>query len=604
MRRSAIINSIVVAAFALGFLFGASVTKLSVRGPRKHRTEQSSPALAFVREVRGPVERMSRDADGWEAIEGGEVYAAGDQIRSGDAGGAVIVLRTAGHMILGEDSTVELLDPVLDESGQQPAVLRVALLSGFMRVEAAGDADTIIHIDAGSRTVELDLGGIVHVAGGREAGQHLFSFLESEAFVLDGRGNSTTVPDTHGIVINGNDVSRAIPLPAPPRPIDKEESMRLYAGDEGGATPDFEFGEDAIYRVVVASDAELTGVVADVIGRGSDIRLTRDLPIGDYYWSAARITPERLTGQWTRTRRISVVEGEEPPEIDEVPSGRIVLRPGSTSTIFYTQSPPEIGLDWDGLTREPGYRLQLATDAAFRHVVSDSTIPESRFTARGLSSGSYWWKAKSPAGPNHSGRFFLRRTSGSVKPDRSVSKISDEYDKAKVIFQRQVPALEFQWKADRRVSQYRVKVSRTKSFAKVVSEQTVGTSPARLPAGTLRQGTYYWRVERLLNDGRVLYPGKVHELKVLFDNSVPALEITSPADRARISGNSVRVAGLARPGTKLRVNGSPVNIDRQGRFSATLSIDPADPRLVFETGLGSSRNYYVREIRHSSSVQN
>lgn len=599
-------------AFVVGVLVGAAALRvietIAARPPTPGGgVAAPAPPLAFVRSASGAIEALAPGSDEWSPVEAGATTAAGGEVRTPPGSTAVVILRAAGRLLLTESTHIRFLEPEIDPAtGNRIAAIRLLLLDGSFRLERAADAEARIQIEVGDSHVELTQGGRMLMSGGSKSGHYLASFLDAQGQVVGRAGEILVVPENYGVVISGDEVGTPERLPDPPRAVNEEARTRIYTGANPNTPLAIVFAEatDQPKRLLVARDPELVDLVADITDRGSAIELPDALPPGQYYWAAAQQTETQLVGPFDRTRRIDVIAGFRPMQTDEAPSERIVFPAGATGTVFYTRNTPAIGLDWPGLTTEDQYDVALARDSKFRKTVITKQTDESQVTVSQLAAGTYWWRARGPEGKTHTGSFSVRRAAGAVPRERQVNRVTEDYDSAKIIFQRQVPAIEFHWKRDRRVNGgYELKLSKKKDFSKVLVSHRSRTSPIRLPAGTLSEGNWYWRIERVMANGTVLYPGKARQLRVLFDNTVPGLEITSPADGARVTGEEVRVSGLAPHGIKLLVNGAPVDVDAQGRFSTRLPIDPVDPRLVFQTLRGRTLSYYVREISYTSSAK-
>lgn len=182
------------------------------------------------------------------------------------------------------------------------------------------------------------------------------------------------VLDAEGIP--GYEARRTIALKAPPTP-------PLYQRPAPGERVSSQSGEllctavpDAVsYRIQVARSEDFTAPLVD----GADLPACRqslkDLPAGDYYWRAATTAASgsgrRLSGPFAAPQRFTVVE---PPEAQAVEA-----RPVTGGTLLHWRAEP-------GQT----YRLQVARDPAFGHLVRDERLAEAQSRLDGLAPGFYY----------------------------------------------------------------------------------------------------------------------------------------------------------------------------------------------------------------------
>lgn len=573
-------------------------------------TSGTGVPVAFARDVWGDVEAGARAL---EPIDAGATLSGGERLRTRDASRAVLMLRGAGRLIVAADSELEFRNPQTDEDGRVTAI-HVRLERGSIRVEAAADAVSELAIEIGDRVVGVEPGGKLLVQIGPEPDQVLVSFLDAAGFLVSPGGERRTLPANTGVRVTRKSTDAPSPEPepvvlaAPPElPPGLDDARRIFTGDAAAAIAKFQFEKvDARIRMIVARDPELTDIVVDQLGSG-----TLEVPplsAGSYYWAVATVDDDGLTGPFSSARELEIVAGEPPKQADEHPTTGVAMRPGESGSVFYTVDVPPVGIDWPGPTDSRKYRFRVSRDPKHTKPVIDTRTEESRYTARGLKPGRYHWKATAPDGKSSGGSFLVRKVTGAVpKKVAKVNYVSETFSSVRIVFQREAPTIEFSWKADARATGgYRLLVSRDPKLANPVVVRRTRTAKARAPSGAVNEGTYYWRVERLLDDGSVFYPGRVSTLRVQFDNDVPTLELTSPAQGQLISTTHVAVEGLAPRGLKLWVNGQRVKLDEQGRFSTQAKVNPARPRIIVRTLRGRRAAYYVRTLRYapaSSSLE-
>lgn len=558
--------------------------------------------VAFVRDVWGEVDAGLGEE--WAPMSSGATLHGRERARTRDASRAVLILRGAGQVIVSAETQIEVQDPVFG-ADEKLDRLQLRLEVGSLRAEAAADAEVALDLLVGDQTVTVEPGGKVLVSLNPEKDQVLISFLDAAGFLTGPGGKRTRVPADHGVVVPV--VASAAPaapasqaLPAPPSLAPgQDESITIYTAEEAAALARFRFRKaDAELRLVVARDPGLTDIVADIRGLEGSVS-PPTLPAGRYYWAVATLASDGLTGTFSPVRDLRIVEGDAPVTTDEEPSTAVRLSDRTSGSVFFSKRVPAIGIDWPGATSPRPYTFELSRSAKFKKPVVKTDTPESRYTARGLGPGRYFWRARSAEGALSTGNFLVRRVEGAVpKSVQKLNRVDESYAATRIVFEREPPALEFKWKPDARADGgYRLLVSREKKFRKPVVKRAASEGKARIKAGALPEGTFFWRAERLRADGSVFYPGRVRKLSIRFDNDVPTLEIATPAQGDLITADRVEVRGLAPRGTLLRVNGRRIQVDGRGRFSTRVKVNIGNPQLVFETQRGERRAFYVRTLR-------
>lgn len=558
--------------------------------------------VAFARDVWGDV--SSTLGRKWSSVEAGATLTGGEQMKTADASRAVLILRGAGRLVVSQETHVSFEPPVTDEDGRVTA-LRVRLRSGSIRAEAAADASVQLEVMVGDRVVWVEPGGKLLAQVGPAPDRVLVSFLDAAGFLVEPSGEQRRIPANSGIQVSANQPNpEPVPLPeAPTLPRGLDDERRVFTGLEGAAAvARFDFTKvDARIRLIIARDPELTDVVVDRLGTG--MLESPALSAGTYYWAVATVGESGLTGPFSAARPLEVVSGEPPAQVDESPSTPVVMRPGVSGSVFYTQGVPDVGIDWPGYSGERNFHFRLSRDRRHRRSVTNRRLGESRYTARGLAPGRYYWTVRTADKTTFRGNFLVRKVTGAVpRKVTRVNAVSEQYESARIVFQREAPAIEFRWKRDARASGgYRLRVSRRSSFEPTTVSRTTASDHNLLKPGTLSEGRWYWRVERLLKDGSVFYPGRVRRLRIQFDNDVPTLELTTPAQGQLVSSKRVRVAGLAPRDLAVWINGRRIELDSQGRFDVTTAISPARPRVVIRTRRGHRTAFYVRTLRYAPS---
>lgn len=585
----------------IGFIIGISIMlyllgidpRVWVFGPP---TPERLP-IAEIAAANGQVESRFTSNGTWRTIARDEVVGTHDELRTGPASYIGTVIRTGGRVVLSEFTHARITGPA-DELGRIQAV-RVRGLTGALRVETDAGLEAPVIVDLAGRAALQEEGGRIVVME-NDAGSLLISLMSTGGRLVDKRGNEVRVPADHGLIVAATGgLSQPVELLPPPSPRLKNGAVQVYTGGREEAEAAVRFAESSErIRLILARDPKLLDVITEVEGSGREVVL-ESLPVGEYYIAAAKRDPETgLVGRFTDVFRLEVEKGDSPAGIDERPGVPVVFTARSSGSVFYTQEPPGIGIDWPGRTTRRTFRVVVASDKKLSKVVQTTSTRGSAYVARNLKAGRYWWQARSSDGRRYTGSFYVRNVKGFVARIERVNQVDEKFSSAKIVYQRNMPAINFTWKPDKRVAGYQLLVASNRGdFDNPVATREVKTTAVKLDAGTLTDGTYKWRVERKLGGGETLYDGKVRELILRFDNSVPSLEITSPADGAKVGSSSVKVEGLSARDATLTVNGTRVSVDEQGRFSASVPVRRSSPHLVFRlVKSGGYLSYYTREL--------
>lgn len=507
----------------------------------------------------------------------------------------MLAIRGAGAFVVAPETELQIREVHADDG--RPTSIQVRLVRGSIRFDADAAPSTHLDLEIGDFQVGTEAGGRMLARAGPGPDDYAVSFLETDGFVLAQGGDRQSIGQGRGVRVAGKQLQPPEDLPGPPTPVSGEEELRVYTTNDAAALARFQFRkEDAVIRLVIARDPLLTDVVATVEGTGA---LTPPpLPPGTYFWVAARVSDSGLAGKPTETRKIEVVEGPPPAGADEVPSVPVVVHPNRRASVFFAGQVPAVGVDWPGETVPLRYRFRLSRSPKLRRPIADVKIDESRFSSSHLQPGRYYWQVDDAQGGTHRGSFLIARAVRNVRTEKKVVQVSEQYVKSNVVFQQEPPNLSFHWSADDRADGgYRLIVAPQKNPTKVLLTRKTTETQLRLPADRLGEGAFSWRVERLLANGSVFYPGKSRRLVIRFDNDTPSVDIRQPLEGTTTSSTSVRVEGIAPPGTRIFANGKSVALSGSGRFSDTVTVSRRNPRVIFRTHRGTYTAYYVRQLR-------
>jgi hypothetical protein len=588
-RRTIAIGAVVLAALG-GVAFIAGHAGPTAAAPRAAETPRP---LAWLRDASGSV--LVGGTSGGTAASSRTAMAERYQLATEVGARAVVDLRLAGTLVVGSKAALQVLAEDWDGPRLRPT--RVRFLRGTLRAEASTGVDGL-QIDVGDRTVEIAPGGSAILSWDDET--LALSMLKAGGILRGRDGKETVLASGQGVRLEpGAGATKPVELPGPL--VGSADVRPKIFAKSGKARPTFRFASDqGSVQVVVARDAKLTQVVAEAVADASGVRVEEGLEPGNYYWSASRVdVVSKMAGPPTAPRPLQILNGTGAAAADEIPESLVVVGGESTRVFFSGNEPPALGLDWIGVTDEDtGYSVLVAGNSAFKKPLVKKVVEESRLALGSLPPGGYFWKVKGPDGKTQSGSFVVKKASGLPSRSKRTSQVGEEFNSARVIFQREPPAVEFDWKADSRAASYRMIVSRDKAFATSLLTRDVAKDSTVVEPGVLPEGELYWRVQRIKADGSVYYPGKIQTLVVKFDLENPNLELAEPAEGAVAAGDHVQVSGLAPRDAALWVNGVAVAPDRRGKFTVPAAIDTAHPLVVVKTArAGKDFSYFVRTLK-------
>lgn len=593
MSRPALPRKGVLAAIPVGLVVAAASFFAGRGAPEPELAASDTPRpIAWLRDAAGGV--LVGGTGGGQSVSSRTPMGAHDQLATEIGARAVLELRRAGTLVVGSKAALQVLDEDWDGPRLRPT--RIRFLRGTLRADARTDTDGMM-IDLGDRLVEIAPGGSAFFTWAEDA--LAISMLKAGGVVRTLAGDESILEAGQGLRVPlGGGVAKSVALPGALRNPGRARETVYARG--GKARPTFRFpGEEGTVQVIVARDEALTEVVADATASADAVRVESGIEPGAYFWSAARVdTVSKLTGPYSAPRPLQVIGGTAPPAADEAPTELVVIA-GALTRVFHSGAePPSLALDWIGVTDEDsGYAVTVSADAKHRKPRIREVVEESRLSLGVLPAGTWHWRVKGPDGKTQSGSFTVKRATGGPVNTRRTSSVKEEFDRATVFFQREAPAVEFQWKPDARAASYRLLVSRAKDMSSAFVTKSAKAPPLKLEPGQLPEGNVYWRVQRLKADGSVFYPGKVQTLAVKFDLENPNLELAEPAEGAKVTGDRVQVTGLAPRDSALWVNGAAVAPDRRGRFSVMVQLDTTD-RVVVKTARGGRDfSYFVRTLK-------
>lgn len=148
------------------------------------------------------------------------------------------------------------------------------------------------------------------------------------------------------------------------------------------------------------------------------------------------------------------------------------------------------------------------------------------------------------------------------------------------------PKIQFDWKTQSNVDEYRLVIAHDRGFKKIVADVT--TSDSYFMHGNLKQGTYYWKVRG--QNGRYNSDfNPPRQLRVVKDTTPPELKVSLPQKSVK-QGRFV-VSGSTEASASVFINSMPVAVDKKGRFSHEINFKKGGNVIVIEAvdSVGNTR---------------
>ena len=106
---------------------------------------------------------------------------------------------------------------------------------------------------------------------------------------------------------------------------------------------------------------------------------------------------------------------------------------------------------------------------------------------------------------------------------------------------------------------------------------------------------------KTVNGNNKSLPSK--NIRILYDNKKPKLDLTSPSDNQVIKGGDkkVTVSGATDPGNNVTVNSNKLIVDSSGNFSKLIEINDGDNNLtITTTDQAGNENSISRKVTYTS----
>ena len=161
--------------------------------------------------------------------------------------------------------------------------------------------------------------------------------------------------------------------------------------------------------------------------------------------------------------------------------------------------------------------------------------------------------------------------------------------------------IELKWSAIPKAVRYRIQISRSRLFVPDATEVDLDdrvTTSARVKVS--REGSYFWRVASIGADGHPSDWSFVRRFKMLTEppqvvaGALPPRLVVSPPQQM---GNLFLIFGKTDPGAIVTVNAEPADVDSDGTFKKTISIDREGYATLVIKAVDAAGNETVKPVK-------
>jgi hypothetical protein len=161
--------------------------------------------------------------------------------------------------------------------------------------------------------------------------------------------------------------------------------------------------------------------------------------------------------------------------------------------------------------------------------------------------------------------------------------------------------IDLRWAAVPGASKYRLQISRSRLFVPDAIEVDLNNRTETYAVVRVsREGAYFWRVATINKDGVSSDWSAVRRFKMLAE--MPRVGANAPPPPLTVSppqqmGNLFLIFGKTDPGATVTVNGETADVDADGTFRKTITIDRDGYAMLIVKAADASGNETVRRIR-------
>lgn len=269
------------------------------------------------------------------------------------------------------------------------------------------------------------------------------------------------------------------------------------------------------------------------------------------------------------------------PALSEEPRPEVEVPTSSRGVRVFHPGVATVGLTWGSQAGD--FRVEVARDRAFTQPVLTGLVHRPFVEVSPPLEGALFWRVRNvkEGGPLLEGSAHFGPEPPGKELGLARNEVPEGTEKTTIFFQDRPPAITFLLGEDPTAGSYEVRVFDAADLSSPVAERRVTEPRWVLEAGVLREGSYVWSSTPIGREGEAIRGGRMNKLEMVYDNSVPDLEIRSPSNRQRVSGGRVKTTGTVPVGAALWVNGREVPLDEKHRFDVAVAAAGKVPILVY-----------------------
>ncbi len=179
-------------------------------------------------------------------------------------------------------------------------------------------------------------------------------------------------------------------------------------------------GRPAVYRVQLKNGGTANIHSNDATGTEAEFRITtdkkRETTSITLIKGTAQISSAGKTIDILPNETALVDKNGDPHAARPRPTPVSLRSPKNNQTVFFRDTPPRLKFDWSPSQYADAYKIQIASDSAFKQLVDDVRITEPPYVRADLGAGAYFWRVR-PLGSERDGPKSETWTFGLVQDD-------------------------------------------------------------------------------------------------------------------------------------------------------------------------------------------
>jgi hypothetical protein len=276
-----------------------------------------------------------------------------------------------------------------------------------------------------------------------------------------------------------------------------------------------------------------------------------------------------------------------------------VIIPASRRVNVFADSLQQVALTWPQ-EGETWHRVEVSHDESFRNPIISGPVVRGFVNLPARVNSEFRWRVFGQEGAKPA---FVGIAS--VHPDAGRSRlnlahprneVADSGLKTTVYFQGALPELTFTYPKNPDAIRYRFRAYRASDLTTPVVDKVVEETRCTVAAGLLNEGDYRWYASPLDSTDAEIEGGRMNKLELVYDNSLPTLQIDRPLPGERVRGRGLEAKGVAPIGSRVSVNGAVASIDDKGRFQANIRA-PAGAVVFHLVDKDGNESLWVRWVK-------